>query len=170
MNTCMDADPIRREQTIAQYLARKLDEKARHAFESHYLVCQDCFEELRAAELVIAGLGPAAIECTSHSDITVVRFKESAELTAASSSLSNLLNTLEGRSDTKVLIDLSRVSRIDSAGLGMLMRCYTHTVRKAGALKLVHPAAQVKRVLSMTRIDSVVPTFDDENAALQSFR
>ena len=58
---------------------------------------------------------------------------------------------------------------IDSAGLGMLMRCYTHAVRNAGVLKLVHPAAQVKQVLSMTRIDSVVATFEDENAALQSF-
>lgn len=170
MKTCMHADPIRREQNIAHYLARKLEEQARDAFESHYLVCQDCFEELRAAELAIAGLGPASIECTCDRDITVVRFRESAELTAASPTLGNLLNTVEGRSDTKVLIDLSRVSRIDSAGLGMLMRCYAHAVRNDRVLKLVHPAAQVKRVLSITRIDSVVPTFEDEKVALQSFQ
>ena len=72
--------------------------------------------------------------------------------------------------DPKTLnIDLSKVSRIDSAGLGMLMRCYTHAVRNAGILKLLNPTTQVKKVLSITRIDSVVPTFEDENAALKSF-
>lgn len=164
----MNADPISREQTIARYLARKLDPTACLAFENHYLECRECFEELRAAELLVAGLGPAAIERTRNNDITVLRFTAPAELTAASVELNALYSTVQG--DTKVLIDLSRVSRIDSAGLGMLMRCYTHAARQAGVLKLVYPTTQVKRVLAMTRIDTVVPTFEDESAALRSFQ
>jgi hypothetical protein len=62
---------------------------------------------------------------------------------------------IDTRSDGKVLIDLNRVSRIDSAGLGMLMRC-THAVKQSGALKLLQPAQQVKKVLSLTKIDSVI--------------
>lgn len=164
----MNADPIVREQTIASYLARKLDDAAREAFESHYLDCQDCFEELRAAELLIASLGPASIERTRADDVTVLRFTAPAELTASSMELSTLYSTVQG--DTRVLIDLSRVSRIDSAGLGMLMRCYTHAACNAGVLKVVHPTPQVKRVLAMTGIDTVVPTFEDEDVALESFR
>ena len=164
----MNADPIVREQTIARYLARKLSPGEREAFESHYLICQECFEELRAAELLLAALGSASIERTRNNDVTVVRFTASSELTAASGQLDTLYSAVKG--DTKVLIDLSRVSRIDSAGLGELMRCFTHTTRNAGALKLVNPSAQVKRVLSMTRIDSIVPTFEDERAALRSFQ
>jgi anti-sigma B factor antagonist len=101
--------------------------------------------------------------------VTVIRFTAASELTGTSSELSNLVRLVDARSDTKVLIDLERVSRIDSAGLGMLMRCFTHAVRNAGALKLLQPAPQVKRVLSMTRIDSVIPIFEDEHAALRSF-
>jgi anti-sigma B factor antagonist len=164
----MDADPIIREQTIAKYLARKLNTSAREGFEDHYLECQECYEELRAAELLIAGLEPTGIELTRDDDITIVRFTGFTELTAASAELEALYSTV--RSDTKVLIDMSAVSRIDSAGLGMLMCCYTHAARHAGSLKLLHPKAPVKRVLSMTGIDSIVPTFDDERAALQSFR
>jgi anti-anti-sigma factor len=64
---------------------------------------------------------------------------------------------------------LSRVSRIDSSGLGELMRLYTHLVRAEGALKVVNPSPPLARVLRMTRIDSVLETHDDETAALRSF-
>src|SRR5689334_18260211 len=106
------------------------------------------------------GLGRPAIESRTMGGVTVIRFTAASELTGTSSELNQLVRLVDARSDTKVLIDLERVSRIDSAGLGMLMRCFTHAVRNAGALKLLQPAPQVKRVLSMTRIDSVIPIFE----------
>ena len=169
MHSNLHADPVFREELIAKYLARKLEPEATAHFEDHYLGCQDCFEELRATELLIYGLRATAIERTQAEDVTVVRFAAPAELTGSSLDLNTLLQMVQSPGETKVLIDLSKVSRIDSAGLGMLMRCYTHAVRNAGILKLVNPTTQVKKVLSITRIDSVVPTFEDENAALKSF-
>jgi hypothetical protein len=50
-------DEIYRSQMMVRYLSRSLDAEARDAFEDHYLSCQDCFEELRATELLILGLG-----------------------------------------------------------------------------------------------------------------
>lgn len=110
------------------------------------------------------------MEKTVSEDVTVIRFAESVQLTGASHELAELGRTVQGGGDTKVLIDLSRVSRIDSAGLGMLMNCYTHAVRNAGMLKLLHPNPQVQQVLAMTRIDTVVDTFHDEDAAITSFQ
>ena len=55
---------------------------------------------------------------------------------AASLELTELSKAIRLESDTKVLIDLSRVSRIDSTGLGVLMDCYCHAVKNAGVLKL----------------------------------
>lgn len=163
-------DPIRREEVIARYLLRKLDAPAAEAFEAHYLVCAECFEELRAAELLISGLGRLVTEQRPDEGVRVIRFAGPAQLTGTSPDLSELDQVVRVPGDTKVLIDLSGVSRIDSAGLGMLMRCYTHAVRNAGVLKLLNPSRQVKKVLSMTHIDSVVPTFEDEHTALQSFQ
>jgi anti-sigma B factor antagonist len=153
----------------AAYLARRLDPEAEAEFEDHYLGCDQCFEELRGAELLLAGLGQPVVERTQSNDITVIRFGGAAQLTSASLELIEMARLVQGSGDTKVLIDLSRVSRIDSAGLGMLMNCYTHAVRNSGILKLLHPNSQVKQVLSITRINSVVATFDDEHAALESF-
>jgi len=36
-------------------------------------------------------------------------------------------------------------------------------------LKLLRPDGPVRRVLSVTKIDSVLQTFDDEAAAIESF-
>jgi anti-sigma B factor antagonist len=169
METKLHADPVVREEIITKYLTRKLDQGTAAQFEDHYLSCQECFEEVRATELLISGLGRSGIERTQDHDVTVVRFAAPAELTASSLDLHALARMVQAPNETKVLIDLSQVSRIDSAGLGMLMRCYTHAVKNAGTIKLLNPTSQVKRVLSITRIDSVVPTYDDENAALKSF-
>lgn len=166
---CHD-NPLVRERLIAQYLSRRLDAETAEQFESHYLVCQDCFEEVRAAEILIYSLGRSVVECDQTDGVTVIRFAAAAELTGRSSELATLAQMIEAQSDTKVLIDLSQVSRIDSTGLGTLMSCYAHAVRNSGVLKLLNPNSQVKRVLSMTHIDAVLPAFEDENAALRSFR
>ncbi len=163
------ASPEVRERIIARYLARTLNTVAAQQFEDHYLACDDCYEELRAAEILIARLLQPAVEGVRSGDVTVIRFTGSAELTFASADLRELMRIVDERADTKVLIDLQKVSRIDSTGLGMLMQCYTHSLHNAGALKLLQPAPAVKKVLTLTKIDAVVPTFDDENAALKSF-
>jgi anti-anti-sigma factor len=162
-------DPVIRERIVSRYLARTLPAEAAREFEDHYLACDDCYEEMRAAELLVSALRLPAVEGVREGDVTVIRFTGSAELTVASADLSALMRMVDERGDTKVLIDLQKVSRIDSTGLGMLMQCYTHAIRHAGALKLLQPGPQVKRVLSLTRIDSVVQTFEDEAAALHSF-
>lgn len=154
---------------IAKYLSRKLERREIEEFESHYLVCDDCYQELRATELLIHGLGQIVVDRAAGSDITVLRFSRPAELTNTSLELSDLVETIRIQKDTKVLIDLSNVSRIDSTGLGMLMNCYCHAVQNRGALKLLNPNAQVKKVLHLTKIDSVVPTMEDEDSALRSF-
>jgi anti-sigma B factor antagonist len=170
MSSKYHQDEVFRARTATAYLSNRLDPAEQSAFEDHYLACEDCFEELRGTELLLLGLGQPVVEKTQSDDITVIRFAGGAQLTGASSELTELGRLMQGNSETKVLIDLSRVSRIDSAGLGMLMNCYTHAVRNAGMLKLLHPNKQVQQVLSITRIDSVVASFDDENTALESFR
>lgn len=161
---------VTRERVISGYLKRSLTAQEAASFEDHYLVCDECFEELRAAELLIAGLGQPLLESLRTGDVTVIRFNSAAELTSNSSELGALVQMIDTRSDGKVLIDLNRVSRIDSTGLGMLMRCYTHAVQHSGVLKLLQPAPQVKKVLSLTKIDSVIPVFDEESDAFHSFQ
>jgi anti-sigma B factor antagonist len=162
-------DPVYREELINAYLRRRLSGDQVEQWESHYLGCNDCFEEIRATELLIRALGEPMVERRRINDVTVLRFAQSAQLLASSLELAELSNVIRVEKDTKVLIDLSRVSRIDSTGLGVLMNCYCHAVKNAGELKLLNADAPVRRVLSVTKIDSVLQMFEDEAAAIASF-
>jgi anti-anti-sigma factor len=164
------SDPVIREEIIRDYLNRRLSDGLVQEFEAHYLSCEDCYEELRAAELLVRGLGEPIVERERVNDVTVLRFMEGAQLLAASLELNELSNAIRLQKDTKVLIDLSKVSRIDSTGLGVLMNCYCHAVKNSGALKLLNPDAPVKKVLKLTKVDGVLQSFDDEDAAIASFR
>jgi anti-sigma B factor antagonist len=163
-------DPLIREQLIRNYLLKRLDAEAAESFEGHYLGCEECFEELRTTQLLIAGLSQSTLDARRLEDVLVLEFTNPAQLIRQSRALTELSKEVLQQKDTKVLIDLSRVSRIDSAGLGLLMRCYSHAVRNSGMLKLLNPNPEVQKLLELTKIDSVVESFDDERKALQSFR
>ncbi|MBZ5607701.1 MAG: STAS domain-containing protein [Acidobacteriia bacterium] len=164
------SDPVLREDLIRDYVHRRLPDYLVEQFEAHYLDCDDCFEELRATELLMLGLGEPILERTLVNDVTVLRFVESAQLLASSLELTELANAIRLQNDTKVLIDLSKVSRIDSTGLGVLMNCYCHAVKNSGVLKLLNPDAPVKKVLSLTKVDGILQSFEDEAAAIASFQ
>ena len=169
MSAQFHEDPVFREQLIVRYLRRRLTAAQAEDWESHYLACDDCFEEIRATELLIRGLGEPVVERKRVNDVTVLKFARGTQLLAASLELNELSKAIRLESDTKVLIDLSKVSRIDSTGLGVLMNCYCHAVKNSGVLKLLNPDVPVRHVLSLTKIDSVLQTFEDETAAIESF-
>ena len=80
-----------------------------------------------------------------------------------------LFEGVRQQSDTKVLIDLSRVSRVDSSGLGLLISCYSHAVTNRGMLKLLNPNAEVRDLLRLAGIDEILEAYDCEREALRSF-
>jgi anti-sigma B factor antagonist len=162
-------DPIDRERVITSYLKRQLRADEAEEFESRYLSCDECYEEVRATELLLYGLGQIVVERPAANNIAILRFSRRAELTSTSLDTGALVETIHLQNETRVLIDLSNVSRIDSTGLGMLMKCYCHAVRNRGAVRLLNPNAQVKQVLNLTKVDSLMLTSDNEAQALESF-
>jgi anti-sigma B factor antagonist len=161
-------DLTQREELIRNYLLKKVDADTAEAFESHYLSCNDCFEELRVSRTLLAGLRQARIELRRVDDVLVLQFAGPAELIRQSLELDELQRAFR-QNDTKVLIDLGRVVKIDSAGLGQLIYHYSHVVKNQGTLKLLNPNAEVETLLRLTRIDSVLETYHDERQALASF-
>lgn len=71
--------------------------------------------------------------------------------------LTRLRETLIGEMNCRViLLDLSRVTAIDAAGLGLLSFLHTRAIGRGCSLKLVAPSPQVMHVLALTRLDSVL--------------
>jgi anti-sigma B factor antagonist len=163
-------DPLIREEWIRAYLLRRLETAAVEEFESHYLACDECFAELRTTRLLMSSLAQSKVGRRRLQDIVVLEFSHPTQLVRQAQELRQLLAGVTEQNEAKVLIDLSRVSRIDSAGLGMLINCYSHAIRNHGMLKLLRPSAPVQNLLRLTRIDSVIEAYEDEAKALASFQ
>ena len=69
----------------------------------------------------------------------------------------------------KILLNLSRISYMDSAGIGELVACYKRVRGKGGALKLLNPSGKVYDLLQLTKLDEIFETHKDEAEAIQSF-
>ena len=69
----------------------------------------------------------------------------------------------------QVLLNLKKVSYIDSAGLGTLLAKRASVQKQGGALKLVHLTSTVRDLLSVTKLATVFDTFESEEEALESF-
>ena len=70
--------------------------------------------------------------------------------------------------EKQVLLNLSGVAYIDSAGLGALVNAYTTVKKQGGALKLVGVTKKLKDLLVITKLSTVFDSFDTEAAALES--
>jgi len=162
-------EPIEREEVIAKYLSRSLDSEAVEEFEGHYLGCDECFDELQVSERLAADLRASNLTWKHSGGVSVLQFRANAELTHSAQELEELRREVLEQSDSRVIIDLSRVTRIDSAGLGQLMSCYSHLVKNRGALKVLNPTPEIRKLLDMTGISTLIPAFEDEREAVRSF-
>jgi len=73
----------------------------------------------------------------------------------------------EGR--VNFLVDLSAVGFLDSSGLGALVRALTQSQKEGGQTKLLNAGPQIRKLLQMTKLDSVFEIHNDMEAAVSSF-
>ena len=72
-------------------------------------------------------------------------------------------------SDPELLLDLTRLSYMDSVGIGELVSSYRTVKRLGGALKILKPTKKVRDSLSLTQLLPIMEVFDDEETAVASF-
>ena len=74
------------------------------------------------------------------------------------------------RGQKKVLLNLADVNYIDSSGLGALVSGFTTLTNQQGQLKLLNLTKKVQDLLQITKLLTVFDVFENEVAALKSFR
>jgi len=83
--------------------------------------------------------------------------------------LQTLIRDLAQSGHKNVLLNLREVIYLDSSGIGELVRSVTTLRKMGGDLKVVNPNMVVKKLLSATRVDSVLEVRADEASALEAF-
>ena len=101
--------------------------------------------------------------------VTVLEIEGRIVLGEESNSFREKVKSLLAAGKKKIVLNLSNVSYIDSAGLGTLVATF-HSARSQGAvLKLANLGAKFKEVLQVTKLMTVFDTYENEAAAVASY-
>jgi anti-sigma B factor antagonist len=103
-------------------------------------------------------------------DLTTAVFRLSGRMTLGTRlrEIESKISDVADKGIHKLILDLSGIEFLDSAGLGVLMILYGNMKVRSGQLRLVAPRAKVLDVLKMTHTDSLLPIDPNLEAALAS--
>ena len=102
-------------------------------------------------------------------DIVVIDVEGKIVLGEGDVEIKQTVNSLLQKGSKNVVMNLAKVSYLDSAGLGEIMRCFTALRRDGGNLKLVSLNQRIIDLLSITKLLNVFDIYDSESAAIKSF-
>ena len=102
-------------------------------------------------------------------DVTVLRLTGRLELEDGDLVFRDHVNQLIAEGRVKIVLDLNDVTRIDSAGIGMLVSKYLSTQNRGGTIKLLHLTRRSDHLMDITRLATVFEIFDQEEDAVRSF-
>lgn len=102
-------------------------------------------------------------------DVTVLRLTGRLELEEGDLVFRDHVNGLIAEGRVKIVLDLNDVTRIDSAGIGMLVSKYLSTQNRGGTIKLLHLTRRSDHLMDITRLATVFEIFDEEEDAVRSF-
>jgi anti-sigma B factor antagonist len=68
-----------------------------------------------------------------------------------------------------IVLNLEKVTYMDSAGIGELVACYKRAKEKGGTVKLLNPSGKVLDLLTLTKLEEVFETYRQEQEAVGSF-
>ncbi len=86
----------------------------------------------------------------------------------ASSLRDTIKETIDG-GQKNILLNLEKVSYIDSTGLGQFVGSYATVTSRGGQLKLVNLQKKLQELMQITKLVTVFDTFTNEPSALRSF-
>jgi anti-anti-sigma factor len=70
---------------------------------------------------------------------------------------------------SKMLVNLTDVTQLDSASIGSIVRAFTSLKHRGASLKLLVPRGNVRLVLETVHLLDVIPSSEDETQAIASF-
>jgi anti-sigma B factor antagonist len=103
-------------------------------------------------------------------DVIILDLQGRATIGRGNDLLSTNLRQVIADGETKVLLNLTGLTQVDSSSLSTIVRAFVSFGRKGGGLKLLRPRDSVKLVLETLHLLGVIPWFEDEAQAVASFR
>ncbi|MCC7153410.1 MAG: STAS domain-containing protein [Bryobacterales bacterium] len=110
-----------------------------------------------------------SIQVRQVGDVTIMSCTGQITLGEATSAFRNTVREILNKGAQKLLIDLGKVTYLDSSGIGELVGSYSSASRAGASMKLVHLPKKIYDLLQITKLITVFQVFEDEAEAVRSF-
>ena len=101
--------------------------------------------------------------------VEVIKLDGKITIGSGDQQLREIITNALSQGKSKLLLDMSGVTTIDSSGIGELVGSYTTVTNRGGKLKLLHLPAKLNELLHVTQLITVFEVYEDEQSAMKSF-
>ena len=102
-------------------------------------------------------------------DVTVLDLKGRIRITGRARGLHKSIRSLVEKGQTRILLNLSQVTHMDSSGLDELVASCVTAGNKGGEIKLLHLTEQMREVITTANLLALFDIYDNEYDAIASF-
>lgn len=101
--------------------------------------------------------------------VTIVTLSGDLVIGDAEALFKKTVSRLLEESKVQIVVDCGGLRYVDSSGLGSLVRALTTSQHEGGGTKLLSVPPTLRRLLELTKLDSVFETFEQRDQAVSSF-
>ncbi|HUS18475.1 MAG TPA: STAS domain-containing protein [Terriglobales bacterium] len=105
-----------------------------------------------------------------QAEVAVIRLEGNIRMGDKVDKLRSAVEEKLSSGSNRIVIEMSRVSALDSSGIGILVRCLTLAKHKGGMVKLAALPEKASQSMLTTGILKLFETFPDEASAIASFQ
>ncbi len=101
--------------------------------------------------------------------VEVIKLDGKITIGSGDQQLREIITSAINQGKSKILLEMSGVTTIDSSGIGELVGSYTTVTNRGGKLKLLHLPAKLNELLHVTQLITVFEVYENEQEAVKSF-
>jgi anti-anti-sigma factor len=101
--------------------------------------------------------------------ITILDFRGRLTTGSGANLLINTTRNLVREGKMRMILNFDSLEFMDSTGLGSVVTVAEQVRRQGGRLCILNARNSVRHLLQITRLDAVLPNFQDEEMAVESF-
>jgi anti-sigma B factor antagonist len=105
----------------------------------------------------------------NRGDVVIVDLEGKVTMGEPIVQIRQVTRRLVGDGARRAILNLEKVTYTDSSGMGEIIACYSILQEHGGMLKLAQVPPRVLELLKITKLDTVVEIFADEDEAVASF-
>jgi anti-sigma B factor antagonist len=104
-----------------------------------------------------------------HGEVTAIALQGALVLGSPVDDLRQTLVSLAAQGEHRIVLGLAGVSRLDSSGIGLLVKALQLSKQAGGSVKLVSPSKVVLQTLTVCRLLPLFEVYPEERDAIASY-